>query len=236
MGTTTGAVAGFLSLRAHLDSGKGLAPVPMLCGCVAPTETLDLGCVLLNLRECCTLPESLSGFKAALADTGSNFVETLPGAQPPSRTVIVPGCVLTDLSAAQDLSASLRAGTSVLLETGAGFADATVFEKHQELLFLYFGLRVSPTVDVWAGLEGRQRVPYVDLTWPIRTKVRDFSRVVPVSARADEVIGWVDGHAVAMKRRVGKGTLVFLGSPLGPTLLAGDLEARRWLREMLVSI
>jgi hypothetical protein len=37
---------------------------------------------------------------------------------------------------------------------------------------------------------------------------------------------------VALKKRVGKGTLIFLGSPLGPALGASDLEARHWLQSV----
>src|SRR5205807_8785254 len=87
------------------------------------------------------------------------------------------------------------------------------------------------------------RVPYVDYVWPIPTKVRDFSRAVPVSVRASlvttrsacEVIAWADGWPVAAKRKIGKGTLVFLGSPLGPALWSGDREASCWLRKLLAA-
>lgn len=81
----------------------------------------------------------------------------------------------------------------------------------------------------------------MDYVWPTPAKVRDFSRAVPVSTGASsvttrsmcEVIGWIDGWPVAAKRKVGKGTLVFLGSPLGPALWSGDREAHRWLGEVL---
>ena len=87
------------------------------------------------------------------------------------------------------------------------------------------------------------RVPYVDYVWPVRAKIRDFSCVVPLSTAASQtadgaawdVIGRAEGWAVAAKRKVGKGIVVFLGSPLGPALWSGDREARGWLRELLVS-
>jgi hypothetical protein len=40
---------------------------------------------------------------------------------------------------------------------------------------------------------------------------------------------------VALMRRVGRGTLLFLGSPLGPALWADDAEARRLLLDVVSS-
>jgi hypothetical protein len=54
--------------------------------------------------------------------------------------------------------------------------------------------------------------------------------VIPVSAKVGDVIGTVGALPVALKRRMDKGILIFLGSPLGPALRAGDPEAGSWLR------
>jgi hypothetical protein len=43
----------------------------------------------------------------------------------------------------------------------------------------------------------------------------------------------VDGLPVGLKRPWGRGKLIFLGSPLGPALWVGDLQARRWLAQVL---
>ncbi|HEX2679673.1 MAG TPA: hypothetical protein VHQ03_00090, partial [Candidatus Dormibacteraeota bacterium] len=77
-----------------------------------------------------------------------------------------------------------------------------------------------------------------DYTWPHAAKVRDFSHVVPLERQGNtgEFIAWADGKPVALKRQSGRGTLIFLGSPLGPALWAGDTEARRWLLDALVSL
>src|ERR1051326_8251675 len=70
---------------------------------------------------------------------------------------------------------------------------------------------------------------------PMRASVRDYSRVVPLADQPGEVIGWEGGIAVALKRRVGMGTLVYLGSPLGPALWADDQQARRLLLQLLAT-
>src|SRR5262249_28124569 len=74
---------------------------------------------------------------------------------------------------------------------------------------------------------------YVDLDWPLRVKVRDFSYLVPVEAPAEQIVGWWGDYPIASKQTVGEGTLLFLGSPVGPALGAGDNEAYRWLRKVL---
>jgi hypothetical protein len=88
-----------------------------------------------------------------------------------------------------------------------------------------------------SSIENRQfpspLAPYVDFHWPLKVKVRDFSRAVPVSADAEHIVGWCGHWPIASKQTAGNGTLVFLGSPLGPALWAGDAEAHRWLRKVL---
>jgi len=71
--------------------------------------------------------------------------------------------------------------------------------------------------------------PYVDYMWPIKVKIREFAPVGLEPAPGDQIIGALAGTPVALRRRVGQGTLVTLGSALGPIFMAGDPDARRWL-------
>jgi hypothetical protein len=110
----------------------------------------------------------------------------------------------------------------VLLESGAAFGD---FRSHRDQLRDYFQVLLGPPTELWPA----RGIPYVEYTWPVSTKVRDFSRVIPLAPQRGTVIARVDGIPVALARRVGPGTLVYLGSPLGPALWAGDAQARQWL-------
>ena len=140
-----------------------------------------------------------------------------------------------------------------MLESGAGFLSPAETAAHQRMLLRCFELEVGPPVDLWSGkladdglfasrtgsrrreaIDGRQAIPYVRYVWPREIMVRGFTRVIPVSAKRGEVIGWAGSLAVGLKRPVGKGTLLFLGSPLGPALRAGDPEARSWLQSVVV--
>jgi hypothetical protein len=204
-------------------------------------------CVLLDAKEHGALPESLAGYQSALAAGGARFSRTSAGPLPYSRTIIVPACLALPPELTQEIAAALTRGSRVVLESGAGFATRPDFAAHQEWLRNYWSVRVEAPVDLYdspgdqfghrrsrAPLAVRHspipaRVPYVDFHWPFRTKVRDFSRVVPVSVLPEHLVASCGHWPVASKHTKGKGTLVFLGSPLGPALLAGDAEAHRWL-------
>jgi hypothetical protein len=76
--------------------------------------------------------------------------------------------------------------------------------------------------------------PYVEYSWPIKAKIREFAAVPLEPAPGDQVIGTLLRHPVALRRRAGRGTLVTLGSPLGPLFLSGDPDARCWLDAILL--
>ena len=170
---------------------------------------------VLDLKEHCSLRESLAGYERASA----GFVPRRP-------VLIVPAALALPVAATRAMADCLRRGGTVLLESGAGYAGESGFRVHREALRNRLQIRVA------AARFKSRGVPYVDYAWPYPTKIRDFSRVVPVGDQPGEVIGRVDGLPVAFKRQVGAGTLIFLGSPLGPALWAGDTEARQWLSRL----
>lgn len=208
-------------------------------------------CALLDLNAHCILRESLQGYQAALGDKYNHFPEAGLNSKRLCRMAIVPGLGSIDPAMAETLSSLLDAGTHVLLESGAGFLSPSEFTAHQEALFHYFDIEVGIPVDLWSRksaddallrhrpqrqpskkLERPESIPYVSYSWPVQTTVRDFSRLIPVSAKAGDLIGRVGALPVALKRRTSGGMLIFLGSPLGPALRAGDPQARSWLRSV----
>jgi hypothetical protein len=246
-----------ISRRDFVRSVAGAAASTFAC--VPPTgwvlaaegSRCGLACALLDLESQCVLRESLRGYQAALpeAQYGRGDWVELPS---PCRTVIVPGLGILDGSAAIRVARLLTAGTTVILESGAAFLSPSKFALARERLNKYFGIEIEEPVtlrakelstnshsthklnrnsaDVW---DHRPHIPYVSYLWPRQMMIRDFSRAVPVSAPAGRIIGTIGPLPIAMKTSIEKGTLIFLGSPIGPSLLAGDTEAQVWLRSVI---
>src|SRR5437879_2735931 len=183
-------------------------------------------CVLLDLQRGC-LRESVAGYTAAFQP---RVVRAhLPGI-PHCAVVLVPAALEISPVAARAIVRCLHAGATVILESAAGFLDQRAFGTERAVLRDYFGITVEPPVRLWP-----RQTPYVDYLWPYAAKLRDFNRVVPLGPQAGERIAWVDSLAVALKRRSRRGTLIFLGSPVGPALRAGDADATRLLSAVLAT-
>src|SRR6266550_3136994 len=199
-------------------------------------EVTRRGCVLLDLNEGGCFRESVSGFESALTGAGAQWTRVDARWMVPSRCalLIVPAALEIPPPAVRAIVSCLQAGASVIVESGAGFAANREFRAHRVALRDYLQVHIEEPVELWPE-NSSQRIPYVDYTWPRSAKVRDFSRVVPLRRQEGEgeVIAWVDGLPVALKRPGGRGNLIFLGSPLGPALWAGDAQARRWLLDCL---
>lgn len=203
---------------------------------------------MLDLKSDCVLRESLEGYRAALGDEQRYITEAAIDIKRRGQMLIVPGLGYMDSATAQKLCDCVAEGMHLLLESGGAFLSAAKFAAHKEVLVRHFGIVVEPPIDLWTrkanhdnGSGNRSRahrrnrdsdefIPYVNYVWPRPMSVRDFSRVISVSARVGDAIGSIGSLAVALKKRVGNGTLIFLGSPLGPALRAGDREAHSWLR------
>jgi len=199
-----------------------------------PLDPTSRRYVLLDWNERGCFRESVSGYESALTSAGAQWMRADARWMSPSRcaVLIVSAALEIPPPAIRAITSCLQTGASVIIESGAGFATDREFRAHRVVLRDYLQVHIEEPVDLWPD-NSSQRIPYVDYTWPRPAKVRDFSRVVPLGRQAGEVIGWVEGLPVAFKRPGGRGNLIFLGSPLGPALWAGDAEARRWLLDCL---
>lgn len=223
------------SRRSFLSAAVASAALSTVSGRLAFGASLprDGGVFLLDTGP--RYRESVAGYESALAARRIPFVcgDLVRGHVPASSVVIVPGFITLQRRAAGELSSFAGAGGLLLLESGAGFASAAEFEAHRNFLRDYFNVSSSGVIDLWEGEEGRGRVPYVDYRWPHDAKVRDFSRLVVPAVRDKLVIARIGSHVAASKQHFGRGTLLFLGSPLGPALGFRDTEAGEWLHDAI---
>lgn len=182
--------------------------------------TFGGGVRILDLGAHCVFRESIAGYAAALKDH-----------RRVRRTVlIVPAALRVPAATLRLIEHELSAGATVILESGAGFAggDTPDFLAHRDTL-RDLRLTIEPPVNLWPT----RAIPYVELTWPTPARVRDFSRVVPVLSANGRVIARTKELPVAVRQRSSRGTLIFLGSPIGTALWAGDTEADRWFHAVL---
>src|SRR5262245_33820345 len=185
--------------------------------------------VILDLQQQCRLRESVAGYESALAGLGARPVtaDGLVRSDAPCLAMVVPAALEIPPAALRSIRICLRAGGTVILESGAGYATEPDCLAHRTGLQECFAIRIDKPVDLWSPRARPRAVPYVEYTWPRAAQLRDFSRAVPVGAArrsGGEIIGHVNGLPVALKRDSGRGTLIFLGSPVGPALWAGDAE------------
>ena len=219
-----------LTRRQFLECSAAVAvPLRWRLGRTSPAITGARERLVLDLGPHCSLRESLAGYAAAME---GRALRTDVSSVVWCAVLIVPAAVEIPPSAVRALTACLEAGGLVILESGAGFASEQDLSRHRAVLRDAFQVHVESPIDLWPEAKG-SATPYVDFTWPLAAKVRDFSRVVPLASEAGEIIARVNGLVVGLNCPFGRGNLIVLGSPLGPALWAGDIEARQWLRAVI---
>lgn len=208
-------------------------------------------CSLLDLESHCVLPESFQGYQLALGSEHHYLTETGLDSRDSHQLFIVPAAGTMNPATIRALSDLLCTGTSILWESGAAFLNPADFAGHRAMLHEHFAITIGRPTEFWSSNEpklsladrargsrnrkqtGHESVPYVTYNWPLETRVRDFNRAIPVSPEDGHVIANLGNLPVALSKRIGKGTFIFLGSPVGPAIRAGDSEARSWLRSVI---
>ena len=214
-------------------------------------------CTLLNLESDCALPESLAGLRSALGSAHRGIDASDFQSNDLGDVVIVAAAGSATPESYSFAAALLARGARVLWESGAAFLDSRAFAMQRDLVREHFGISMERPVDVWAqygarkaGVRkstasetnvsarskraiGHERIPYIAYRWPREAHVRDFSRVIPVSASSGHAIAHWGEIPVAWSKHVANGMLVFLGSPIGPALRARDSDAASLLRSMI---
>jgi hypothetical protein len=126
------------------------------------------------------------------------------------------------LSTAADLAELINEGASVILESGLGFSSRTESKLQIDLLKKVFGLRLLPPVKVG---KNPAAATYLEYTRPVHRLVRTFEAITPVGCDQSEALARLGKYSVCIRKKIGDGTLVFLGSMLGPGIGAEEREA-----------
>lgn len=135
-----------------------------------------------------------------------------------SRFVVVCGAGATAISRAPELRGRALKGEWVVWESSPPNVMRGEFSALRKTMQDVFGIRLGEPIK--PGL-------YIQYLRPRPTLTRSFLQAIPVICPDREVIAEHAGTPVAMKRRLGRGGIVYLGSMLGPNLHAEEPEARR---------
>ncbi len=119
-------------------------------------------------------------------------------------------------------------GAWLVWESRPQFGKTEETEQQVQSLQSAFGLRFTR--------EDSRGSMYARYRWPLDTLVRTFGAVSQVECTPEEAIAYHDGLPIAMKRSIGYGGVVFLGSMLGPHLAANDREAQELTRRLVKAL
>lgn len=139
-----------------------------------------------------------------------------------NRVVLVIGGRQISAVTLTELRAQVAQGSGLIWEAAPG--------HDCRLQLATLGVKTLPSLPV-SAFENL----YVRYRNPKETLVRRFESITPVHEECGTGLAHYAGYSIATKRRVGSGWVIFLGSMLGPHLLAEDREARVLARHWLSS-
>ncbi len=176
----------------------------------------------------CLTWESVAGYRNVL-DVFKYPVEVVSAVQAATfRTIIIPAGASLSLATTIALRRRAEAGDTLILESGLAFAEALEAESQCAAIREVFGLRVELASRPTTG-----RTSYLRYRWPTDVLVRHFGEPAAVSGTQCQPVAYLGGLTVAAKKPIGSGGVIFLGSPLGPMLMAQDREATLLVRQIL---
>ena len=206
-------------------SGVALVPLRVL-------EAKEGGGVslLLDGGDCLTR-ESAAGYRRLLNKVGLR-AEVASGVKAINfHTILLPAIGALTLPTALALREKVEAGHLLILESALAFADVQETESQRAVIAKVFGLRVELT-----SPPPVERVSYLRYRWPADVLVRHFGNPATVSGARCQSIAQLGSLTVAAMKPIGLGKIIFLGTPIGPMLMAGDREAALLARQMLSGI
>lgn len=155
--------------------------------------------------------ESANGFRLLLSRN------TLAASALSPKLMIVPAARQLRRETGREVLRVVAGGTWLILESGLCFMPREQAVAQIRVLRDVFRLELREPI--------ASRGSYIEYTWPLRRLVRDFSMFTTIECSRAERIAEFGGAAVCAKRRIGRGGIIFLGSMLGPGLLAEEREA-----------
>lgn len=170
--------------------------------------------------------ESAHGFRSLLPESVLVCDALIQGRAGPGALIILPAVRTLRQETIRRLRQNAEDGAWVIWERAANFSGHAECDSRLALA-RFFGISISDPI--------RASSTYIRYRWPITRTVRGFHDSVRVKCLPGERIAECAGEPVCIKRRVGKGGIVFLGAMLGPNIRAEEREARALGQTLLQS-
>jgi hypothetical protein len=207
-----------MSTRREFLTGLALAPFMVHLN---PAQSASAGNVKIWQEDHCLSLESAMGFRH-LVSRNLPATSFASGRTASGSLIIAPGIRWMSLAIAADLADRIHQGAWVILESGLAFSSRIESKHQSDLLEKVFGLQLLPPVKVG---KNPAAATYLEYTRPIHRLVRTFEAITPVRCDQSEALARLGEHSVCIRKQIGDGTLVFLGSMLGPGIGAEEREA-----------
>lgn len=153
-------------------------------------------------------------------ESAQGYGQLLASAKVSSPLIILPASRQLSLESAKKLRQIVRRGSWLILESGAAFSRPEESRAQARILAESFGLKtgepITPSI---------REASYLTYDCPERTMVRTFGAIVPIACSRAEQLAEYTGVPVAVRRPMGRGGIIYLGSILGAGLLAQEREA-----------
>ena len=234
----------FAANASPVNIGTGCMVVNLESNCTLPESLAGMQAALGDLHDSVSEGEFASRDLVSRSGVSRKLTSNIALPRTRARIVIVPAAGAVRPATCSAVAELVDGGATVIWESGAAFLHPADFAEQQALMQKHFAILIGEPVHLWQQSSGRkskfaapfqsprgmraighEQIPYVAYRWPLKGHVRDFSRIVPVSATSGHAIAHLNEVPVAWRKNIGAGTLIFLGSPLGPALRAGDGEA-----------
>jgi hypothetical protein len=144
------------------------------------------------------------------------------------RAVIVPSASALEGIALSSLVREAQLGATVLIDLADGFASRSATARTRRNLEHHLGIEIADPVAY------RTR-DYIVYRWPLPVLVRHFTRISHVKPGQNMPVAYLGTDSIAVRKEIGRGSVVIIGSTLGSLLLAGDEQAHQILARLLAT-
>jgi hypothetical protein len=175
--------------------------------------------------------ESALGYSRLLQSAAYSFEASNQLNSTGFRHIVLPGVRALSTTLAASLHKSAAAGSWLIFESGLCFASKRETEIQRGVLAEVFDITIDGTRSTQRG--GASARSYVHYRWPLPAMAPDFTEWAAIKYADADAIAAFHNEVVAIRRRIGRGGIVFLGSPLGPGLFAADRESQLIVERML---